>query len=90
MAKKKKPALKKVAKEMPFWPGLTRLYDKQVDCGAILMCGEHAAALLEAVDIAVTVIADTAGAKLSRDDALLLLRLKQVRRMVRFTFVEDK
>ena len=81
---------RKVPQPLPYWPGLTRLYDAKVGCGAILMCGEHAAALLEAVDIAVAVIADTAGAKQSRDDELLLLRLEQVRRMVRFTFVEDK
>lgn len=86
---KKKPKRKK-QQPLPYWPGLTRLYDKTVDCGAVLMCGEHAAALLEAVDIAVTVVADTAGAKLGRDDALLLLRLKQVRQMLRFTFLEDK
>jgi hypothetical protein len=30
-----------------YWPGLTRLYDKQVDCGAVLMVGEQAKALVE-------------------------------------------
>lgn len=48
--KAKKKRVKK-ATMMPsyYWPGPTRLYDPHVDCGAVLMCGEHAKALVLAV-----------------------------------------
>lgn len=42
--KKKRPAAPSY-----FWPGPTRLYDADVDAGAVLMCGEHARALVLAV-----------------------------------------
>jgi hypothetical protein len=63
---KKKAKVKVVP--LPYWPGLTRLYDKRVDCGAVLLQGTQARALVEAVEIASMVLADTA--ELPGDEAL--------------------
>ena len=54
MAKKK--ATKKAAKRKPactarvWWPGPTRLYDAEVDCGAVLLTGEQARSIVMAVE----------------------------------------
>jgi len=46
----KKTAIKETTDGACFyWPGPTRLYDDDVDAGAVLMCGEHARALAIAV-----------------------------------------
>jgi hypothetical protein len=89
MAKKKKPALKKVAKEMPFWPGLTRLHDKTVGCGAILLVDELAHALLAAIDIATTVIEETPTGR-GDDDIRLVGQMQAARRILEWTFKESK
>jgi len=64
---KKKAKVKVVP--LPYWPGPTRLYDKRVDCGAVLLLGNQARALVEAVEIASMVLVDTA--ELPGDEALL-------------------
>jgi hypothetical protein len=54
MAKKK--ATKKAATRKPactarvWWPGPTRFYDADVDCGAVLLTGEQARALVRVVE----------------------------------------
>jgi len=69
-ARSARVAKKKVkAVPLPYWPGPTRLYDKQVDCGAVLLLGNQARALVEAVEIASMVLVDTA--ELPGDEALL-------------------
>ena len=82
MAKKKKPALKKVAKEMPYWPGLTRLHDKRVGCGAILLLDEQARVLLDAVEIALD------SGREDMEGGRFYDRLRSVRRILEFTFEE--
>ena len=50
MAKKKRQTGKKATAEFGyFWPGPMRLYDSDVDAGAVLLCGEHARAIVLAV-----------------------------------------
>lgn len=41
-----------VAHNEVFWPGPTRLYDEEVDCGAVMMTGEQARALVAACEAA--------------------------------------
>lgn len=50
MAKKKRQAGKKTTAEFGyFWPGPMRLYDADVDAGAVLLCGDQARAIVLAV-----------------------------------------
>lgn len=49
MKTKTKKRAKTVVDAGYFWPGPTRLYDPDVDAGAVLLCGEHARALALAV-----------------------------------------
>ena len=37
-----------------YWPGPTRLYDEDVDCGAVLLTGEQARALLRVCEEAIS------------------------------------
>ena len=37
-----------------YWPGPTRLYDEDVDAGAVLMTGEQARALVAACEAAIS------------------------------------
>jgi hypothetical protein len=46
---KKQAKAKSVADVGYYWPGPMRLYDADVDAGAVLLCGEHARALALAV-----------------------------------------
>jgi hypothetical protein len=46
---KKAKAAKQPATVGYYWPGPMRLYDADVDAGAVLLCGEHARALVLAV-----------------------------------------
>lgn len=43
-----------VAHNEVYWPGPTRLYDADVDCGAAIMTGGLARALLRAAEAALT------------------------------------
>jgi hypothetical protein len=78
----KKKAKAKVT-PLPYWPGLTRLYDKRVDCGAVMLLGSHARALVEAVEIARMVLLDT---KTEPGDVRLLGAMASASNILRFNF----
>ena len=46
--------MSEVAHAEVYWPGPTRLYDPDVDAGAVLMTGEQARALIEACEAAIS------------------------------------
>ena len=52
---KTKKSKKRIAAVLP-WPGPTRLYDPQVDAGAVLLTGEQARALVATVGAALEII----------------------------------
>jgi hypothetical protein len=68
---------------LPYWPGPTRLYDKRVDCGAVLLLGTQARALVEAVEIASMVLAETAPLP---NDAALLGAMESAANILRFNY----
>lgn len=50
MAKKKRQSGERINSGVGYhWPGPMRLYDSDVDAGAVLLCGEHARAIVLAV-----------------------------------------
>jgi hypothetical protein len=85
MAKKKR----KAPKPLPYWPGLTKLHDNRVGCGAVLLTDDLAKAVITAIDIA-TVVIQEGDVAAGTTDKWTLGRLEMARRILDWTFMEDE